>query len=102
MCASLTHVWTDYHKKTLLKEDNCSETVQNLRGINSFFGAAKRLVGRCEFCCASTVVHVCCRGFFLHCLCSTVSGSAGPLTEFLPQHAESFNSVVAGGGMITL
>lgn len=38
----------------------------------------------------------------LHCLCSAVSRSAGLLTEFLPQHAESFNSVVAGGGMITL
>lgn len=38
----------------------------------------------------------------LHCLCSAVSGSAGLLTEFFPQHAESFNGVVAGGGMITL
>jgi len=46
------------------------------------------------------VCHVCWPK--LHCLCSTVSGPAGPLTEFLPQHAESFNSVVAGGGMITL
>lgn len=38
----------------------------------------------------------------LHCLCSAVSGSAGLLTEFLPQHAQGFNGVVAGGGMITL
>lgn len=38
----------------------------------------------------------------LYCLCSAVSGSTGLFTEFLPQHAESFTSVVAGRGMITL
>lgn len=70
------------------------ETQKNLLDMHCFWVVTKDVY--VSVCVAEALVLL-----FMLC-CSAESGSAGPLTEFLPQHAESFNSVVAEGRMITL
>lgn len=74
--------------------------------VRTIAQGVKKLLGSNKSCKVCAVVCPCVLCVLprpeLHCLCSAVSGSAGLLTEFLPQHAESFNGVVARGGMITL